>query len=219
MGARWYAAPMRFALLTLLLGLAVPQIAEAKNPWEELMGRKPRTWTDPEGRFSIDLPVGWTAKPQASAPIVDFWKRSADHGAVAHVTVTIKPVPPGVNVRHLALHVEKDIKARARGFQVVERGRLQVGGQPAVRTHFTYRELGNVQLVNEVDQYVLVIAERAFILTFEHAYGARPLFEEDFGYMVKGFSGRGPGERILRGKKKRRRVRAGEMVNPDAVRY
>lgn len=210
---------MRLAPLLVLVGLAAPQLAQAANPWEELMGRKPRMWNDPQGRFQMDLPVGWAAQPQEGAPVVDFWKRHPDHGAVAHVTVVMKTVPPNVDVRHLALHVEKDVKGQARGYKVIERARTEVSGRPAVRTHFTYRELGNAQLVNEVDQYVLVMAERAFIITFEHAYGVRPIFAEDFGLMVKGFSGRGPGEHIVTGKKKRRRVRAGEMVNPDAVRY
>lgn len=210
----------RVALGLVMIGLLAPATALAKNPWEELMGRKARMWSDPKGRFSIDLPVGWTAKPQSDAPIVDFWKRHPDHGYVAHVSVAMKTVPPSVDVRHFALHVEKDIKAHARGYKVLERQRVDVSGHRAVRTHFTYRELGNAQLVNEVDQYVVVIGERAFIIAFEHAYGARSIFEEDFGHMVKGFAGRGPGEEgFVRGKKKRRRVRAGEMVNPDAVRY
>lgn len=212
---------MRHLLLAgLLLASATPRFADAANPWEELMGRKPRTWSDPKGRFSIDLPVGWAAKVQDGAPVVDFWKRHPDHGAVAHVTVMMKTVPPNVNVRHVALHVEKDVKKTARGFQVLERERLSMSGRDAVRTHFTYRELGNAQLVNEVDQYVVVLGERAFVLTFEHAFGARPIFTEDFGHMVKGFAGRAPGEEGVFGKKKkRRRVRAGEMINPDAVRY
>lgn len=211
---------MRRLLVTsaLVAGVCSASPAGAANPWEDLMGHKPRTWSDPQGRFQLDLPLGWTSKSEDDSQAVEFWKQS-DQGAVAHVTVTMKPVPPKVKVRHFAVHVEKDVKSHARGYQLVEHQKLQVSGRPAIRTHFTYRELGNAQLVNEVDQYVFIIGERAFVLTFEHALGARGIFAEDFQFMVNGFLGRSPGEDGVVGSKKRRRVRSGEMVNPDAVRY
>lgn len=208
----------RLALGVLTAALACSGAAQAANPWEDLMGHKPRTWTDPAGRFHLDLPLGWTAKAPEGAQVVEFWKR-AQNGAVAHVTVAMKSVPPKVKVRHYALHVEKDVKANARGYELMQRQRLTVSGHPAVRTYFRYRELGNVQLVNEVEQFVFIVGERAFVMSFEHAIGARGIFAEDFNFMVKGFVGRGSGEEGVRGPKKRRRVRSGEMVNPDAVRY
>ncbi len=208
----------RAILLGFLLGaLALPSAASAANPWEDLMGHKPRTWTDPGGRFFIDLPLGWTSRGDGDSQVVEFFKQA--NGAAARVTVTIKPVPPKVKVRHFALHVEKDIKRTAKGYRVLQRNKVQLSGHPAIRTHFTYRELGNVQLINEIEQYVVIIGERAFVLSFAHAAGARPIFAEDFAFMVKGFGGKGPGQERRSTGKKRRRVRSGEMVNPNAVRY
>lgn len=210
---------MRRAILfgALVAALALPSAAQAANPWEDLMGHKPRTWTDPGGRFFIDLPLGWTSRGDGSSPVVEFFKQA--NGAAARVTVTMKSVPPKVKARHFALHVEKDVKSSAKGYRVLQRNKVQLSGHTAIRTHFTYRELGNVQLINEVEQYVVIIGERAFVLSFAHAAGARQIFGEDFAFMVKGFGGRGPGEERRKTGKKRRKVRSGEMVNPNAVRY
>jgi hypothetical protein len=207
------------ALLGLLV-LGAGSAAWAKNPWEELMGRKPRTWADPKGRFSIDLPLGWAPQVNDETQVVDFWKEHPDHGVVAHLSVQLKPVPPGVKVRHYALHITGEVKKSAPNYRVLVEQRLEVSGIPAYRTVFTYNERGNAALLNEVDQVVLVAGERAFVLTFEYAAGARPVFEEDFGYMVKGFSPRAPGEEGVVGSgKSRRKIREGEMINPDVLRY
>ncbi|MCA9554212.1 MAG: hypothetical protein KC933_29525 [Myxococcales bacterium] len=220
---RWSArAAVLGALVLGTLALDAGSPAWAKNPWEELMGRKPRTWADPQGRFSIDLPLGWQAQVNPEQPVVDFWKRHPDHGAVAHASVQMKSVPPGVKVAHYALHVNQDVKKSAPNYRVLAEQRLDLSGVPAVRTVFTYNERGNAALVNEVDQFVLVRGERAFVLTFEYAAGARPIFEEDFAYMAHGFAANAPGEEGVVGSgggKSRRKIREGEMINPDVLRY
>ena len=216
------SAPGRTARVALLgaLVLGATSPAGAANPWEELMGRKPRTWADPKGRFSLDLPLGWTAQVSDDAPMVDFWKQHPDSGAVAHLSVQMKSVPPGVKTAHYALHVNQDVKKSAPGYRVLAEQRLELSGVPAIRTVFTYNERGNAALVNEVDQLVLVQGERAFVLTFEYAAGARPIFEEDFAFMAKGFSPRAPGsEGVVGTGKSRRKIREGEMINPDVLRY
>lgn len=206
------------AAAAALLALASP--AAAKNPWEELMGRKPHVWTDPEGRFYLDLPVGWQAKPREGAPVVDIWKNHPDYGYTAHVTVQMRTVPPGVNVKHFALRVHEDTQKAAPGYQPLDGEQMKkVTGVPAVYRHFVYRERGNAELVNEVKQYVFIVGERAYVVTMEHAYGVANVFAEDFDLMIQGFVGRTPGQDHLRTPKKRKRIRAGEMVNPDAIKY
>jgi hypothetical protein len=202
----------------LLLAALAPAAAHAGNPWEEIMGRKPRLWTDPEARFSVDLPVGWTGTVRESAPtVVDFWKTHPDSGFVAHVTVEMRRLPPGVAVRHFNLQITSDVKRGTLSYRLVGERAIQVSGVKAIRTDFTHREQGNAQLVNEVTQVVLIMGERAFIIMMENAVGTREVFGEDFEIMLVGFSGRSPGEEIRPGAKKK--VRSGEMVNPDAVPY
>ncbi len=206
-------------LLALAL-LAVPAAAFAGNPWEELMGRKPNTWADPKARFSIDLPVGWTAAERAGVPVVDFWKTHPDNGYVAHVTVEMRNLPPNVNVRHFALSVTNDVKAATKLYKPIGESRIAISGTHGIRTDFAHRERGNAQLVNEVTQVVFIVGERGFVLMMENAAGTRPAFQDDFDIMLKGFVGRAPGQEILPvDAKKRRKVRAGEMINPDAIKY
>ena len=202
--------------------ITLSPLAYSANPWEELMGPgKPRLWSDPEGRFYLNLPLGWKPKPRPDVPMVDFWKQHADHGYVAHLTVEMRSVPPKVRVGHFALRIDEEVRRAAPGYQpLARRKRVRVGGVPAVRSHFIYRERGNAEMINEVEQYIFITGERAFILTFEHARGVRGAFQEDIDKIVKDFVGRSPGEDSLatpRGP--RRRVKAGEMINPDAVKY
>lgn len=200
--------------------LVAPAPALAGNPWEDLMGPgKPQIWNDPQSRFHIDLPVGWTALPDNPPNAARFGRRHPDYGHSALVTVEVRTVPPRVKLRHVALRVEEEVKAAAPGYRVVSEDRLRVSGQKAIRRHFTYRSNNNAQLSREVVQIVLTVPERAFIITLEAGYGTRGLFWEDFEKMVAGFRGRSVGQESLPMPKRRRRIKSGEMINPDAVRY
>ncbi len=200
--------------------VAVALILISGNPWEELMGRKPNLWTDPKARFHLDLPVGWTGTEREGVPVVDFWKTHEDSGYVAHMTVEMRSLPPNVSVRHFALQVTKDVQAGTKFYRLLGEKNISISGTKGVLTDFTHREQGNAQLVNEVTQVVFISGERAFIIMMENAAGARPVFQEDFDLMLKGFVGRAPGQETLPSEPgKRKKVRAGEMINPDAIKY
>lgn len=209
-------SPMR-PLLVLAL-LAAPSAAFAGNPWEELMGPgKPRLWAEPQGRFYLDLPIGWEAKPRGN--VVDFWKTHPDAGYVAHMAVEIRPVPPGVSLKHFGLRIEEETKKVAPQYQLIEQDQPMVGGAAAIRRYFTYQERNHAGLQNEVVQIIALFGERAFIITLETALGARGVFWEDFEKMIKGFGGRSPGEESLGLPQPGKKIKAGEMVNPNAVPY
>lgn len=213
---------MRLRLIALAVGLscAASVGTAVAGPWEDLMGEgKPRLWTDPKSRFYLDLPVGWKAKPNPDYPVVDFFKRHPDYGHTARVSVEMRMLPPNVNTRHFALSVQQDIEKAAPQFRIVKQSKMTVSGVPAIRTRFTYQEKNNISLVNDVTQVIFIVGERAFIVTLQTSIGAREIFLEDFKKMVKGFSGRAPGEESRRTPKQRKRVKSGEMVNPDAVTY
>lgn len=212
---------MKEMSLALVFSLALPSLARAGNPWEELMGPgKPRLWTDPAARFYLDLPIGWSpsARKQQTS-VVDFWKTHEDDGYVAHVTVEMRTVPPDVKTAHFAFRVTDETKAKAHGYRLLEEDRIEVSGTQAYRKHFTYQERKNTELTNEVVQVVFLVGERAFIVSLETALGARGVFWEDFEKMVKAFVGRSPGGESEPLPKERKRIRAGEMVNPDALKY
>ena len=200
--------------------VAVALLLIGGNPWEELMGRKPNLWTDPQARFHLDLPVGWTGSERQGLPVVDFWKTHPDHGFVAHVTVEMRMLPPNVNVRHFALQVSKDVQAATKFYKPLGEKQVGISGTKGVLTEFTHREMGNATLVNEVTQVVFIVGERAFIIMMENAAGTRPVFQEDFDIMLKGFVGRAPGQETVPTEAgKRKKVRSGEMINPDAIKY
>ena len=208
--------------LALTLALILPaSSALAGNPWEELMGKdQGKTWTDPDGRFSLKKPVNWTATPRKGAPqFVDFEKTHPDYGHSARLTVELRYLPPKVRLSHFALRVERDIKKKARNYRPLAREKTKLDGKPAIRTHFTYQVLGNAQLTNEVKQIIAISGERAWIITLETAAGVQGIFDEDYRRMIRTFSAMAPGEITTRRGKKRRRIRAGEMVNPDMIKY
>jgi hypothetical protein len=200
--------------------VAVALLLVSGNPWEDLMGRKPNLWTDPKARFFLDLPVGWTASEREGVPVVDFWKNHPDNGFVAHVTVEMRTLPPNVSVRHFALQVTKDVQAATKFYRALGERTIDISGTKGILTDFSHREHGNAQLVNEVTQVVFIMGERAFIVMMENAAGTRPVFQEDFDVMLKGFVGRAPGQETVPAEAgKRKKIRSGEMINPDAIKY
>lgn len=209
-----------FFAVMFALALTVPAEAIAKNPWEELMGPgKPRLWTDPGGRFYLNLPLGWKAHPQGEAPVVLFEKHHPDYGFVARATVQMRTVPAGVNLSHFASRVAHEMRQATYQYRRTASERQTISGQPAVRVRFTHQERGHAALRNDVEQAIFIIKERAFIVTIEMAAGSRPSFQQDINKILDGFVGRAPGEEGTAIPKKRRRLKAGEMINPDAIRY
>jgi hypothetical protein len=205
----------------LLLGLVLgADGAAAKTPWEELFGPgKPRIWSDPEGRFQLDLPIGWEAEAPGNGAPVRIHKKHPDYGTTALVTVAHRRLPPGTALRHLESHVAKETAARSPGYELLDRSVREGPGRRAVWRYFRYRHRGNVELMREVVQVLTLAGERAFIITLTTPYGARGPFWEDFETMMDGFSGRAPGQESWDQPEERRRIRAGEMIHPDAIGY
>ncbi len=215
MTARWL-----WTGLVLVAPALAPATAEAGNPWEDLMGPgKPQIWTDPQSRFHLDLPVGWKALPDEHPTVVRFGRHHPDYGLSALVTVEVRSVPDGVSLRHFAVRVEQEVEASAPGYQLLGEDKIRVSGRRAIRRHFQYRDRNNAQRYREVVQVITVLPERAFVITLETGYGSRGIFWEEYEKMVNGFRGRTPAEDHLPMPKQRRRIKSGEMINPDAVRY
>lgn len=197
----------------------LPASALAGNPYEDLFGRKPQMWTDPEGRFAIDLPVGWEAKYKAGEPYVAFVRFDQDLGLSAQVTVEQKPLPPETRLNHFVLRVQEDTKQLAPGFRIVDQDKVTLGGVDARRTLFTYQVRGNAQLTNEVVQVVMVSGDRGFVITLETVLGGRARFFEEFELMTKGFSPHAIAGSTGTTRQGRQKIRSGELVNPDALKY
>lgn len=207
------------AALALVLVLLPSSWARAETPWEQLMGRKPKLWNDPAGRFQLDLPLGWAAHASAGEGPVTFVRQRADDGAIlGQVQVELRPLPPGVAPAHFDAHVQRDNEKNAPGYRVSSRRKVAIGGATGIETQFRYRAHGHAQLGREVVQTVFVIGERGYVMTLETLIGARGLVWDEFQLMRKGFSVRGGGPTV-RTPSGRRRVKAGEMINPDAVGY
>lgn len=194
--------------------------AQAGNPWEELMGRKPKLWSDPAGRFSIDLPSGW-APENKEGNVITFTKTAPDTNIRARVSVEMRTVPPNVKLAHFASRVMEEVESVARNVKMIDQDRIECSGVPALRRLFSHQERGHVQLTDEVVQVIFLAGERAFVITLEMPAGTRELFWEDFELMTKGMNASGPGEEIrpLKAGEARKKVRAGEMINPDVAPY
>jgi hypothetical protein len=210
---------MQRSLIIIALALALPATVEAGNPWEELMGPgKPRTWTDPSGRFSIDLLINWKAIDSEDKTVMRFQKTNASHRQTGYVSVEVRTLPPGVKLSHFALRAESELKQVARNLNKGQASGLRIAGKKAKKTDYSYQERGHVLRTNFTRRVVLVHGERGWVISFLSAYGAQGLFLEEFDKMVTSFNPGAAGRRIKRGKK-RKRLRAGEMVNPDLLKY
>jgi hypothetical protein len=209
------------ATIALAALLSAPSAAFAGNPWEEMFGPDHgKLWTDPSARFYLELPVGWTGEVRKATPtIVDFYKRHPDNGFVAHLSVEMRPVPPGVKVSHFATRIEEEVKSQVKQFRIVARDKIEVSGTTGSRIQFVHQEANNAELQDEVTQVVFLENERVFIVTFVLALGTHNVFWEDYERMMKSLVGRGVGEESLPTPKKKRVMKSGEMINPNAIPY
>jgi hypothetical protein len=96
--------------------------------------------------------------------------------------------------------------------------RITVSGASAIRRHFTYQEQAHAQLTNEVVQIIFLVGERGFVMTLATALGVRQAYQDDFDRILQSFVGSAPGEEVPT-PTKRKKIRSGEMVNPDGVPY
>ncbi|MFO0724929.1 MAG: hypothetical protein U1E65_14205 [Myxococcota bacterium] len=214
-------SPARLLSFSLALtAAALPVAARAGNPWEELMGRKPKLWSDPAGRFTIDLPMGWAVETKEGS-IISFLKTASDTNIHARVSVEMRTVPPNTRLAHFASRVMEEIEGVARNLKVIDEDKVEISGTSGIRRLFRHQERGHAELTDEVVQVIFLAGERGFVVTLEMPAGARELFWEDFEMMTKGFSASGPGEEIRPAKagEGRKKVRAGEMINPDVAPY
>jgi hypothetical protein len=209
--------------LTLAPALTPAVAAAQSNPWESTFGRKPKIWTDPDGRFSLDLPQGWTpqvGKDSSPNPVV-ITRSQPDSGLQAVLTVEMRPVPPGTRLTHFAQRVEEEVRSVARQYRLIDQDKVEISGTTARRVLFSYQQQAHAEMLAEVAQVVFILGERAFVVTLETGYGARAAFWEDFEIMSKSFSGAAPGEetRAVRPGDTRKPIGPGQMVNPDVARY
>lgn len=188
------------------------------TPWEQLMGRKPRTWTAERGNFSLDLPVGWHAVEEEEVP-VRFHRTDEGSGIPATVQVEVRPLPGTVKSKHFHNHILAETRKKARGFRRLDHEMRNVDGQDGHQTFFRYRVYGNTELSRDVVQTTYVTEDVGVIITFETVAGAKARFWEEVSLMLDGFHLGQAGGPSVDTKTGRRRVRAGEMIHPDAVRY
>lgn len=191
----------------------------AGNPWEELMGPgKGNIWSEPNGRFSVNLPVNWKHDQSNGKQVFQFSKLHKDHGRKAFLTVEMTPLPPGVRLSHFNLKNERELKKTTRNLRKGAVSKITVSGQPARKTEYAYQERGHALRTNYALRVNLVDGERGWTLTFLTSYGAQGIFMEEFEKMISSFTA-GTSSQPVRPSKKRRKLRAGEMVNPNLLKY
>jgi len=215
---------VRASILALALAV-MPALAQAQsNPWEQTFGRKPKMWSDPDGRFTLDLPGGWTpqiSKKDPSPNPVVITKEIPDYHTSAVFSVEMRTIPPGTRLSHFTQRVEEEMRGIAKQYKAIDQDKVEISGTTAIRRLFTYQQFAHAEMQAEVAQVTLVIGERGFVITLETAVGARGMFWEDFELMTNAFSGTAPGDesRAVRPGDKRKALKPGEMVNPDVARY
>lgn len=212
----------RSAVALALLTLPAAALAQS-NPWESTFGRKPKIWSDTDGRFSLDLPQGWTPVPtkESSPNPVSIVRSNSDTGHQALVTVEMRTLPPGTRLTHFVQRVDEEIRGVARQYRLIDQDKIEVSGVPAQRKLFSYQQMAHAEMLSEVAQVAFIVGERGFVVTLECAYGARSMFWGDFEIMTKSFSGAAPGEetRAVRPGATRKSIGPGQMINPDVARY
>ena len=212
---------MRLPALALL-SLVIAPNAFAQTTWQEIvMGDLPtKRYSDPRGRFSTEIVTDWRAEVNKQNPqITDFLKTNSQTGIRAHATVEVRNIPNGTKLKHFVNRNLENIEAKAPRFRMIGRKKIVLGGRRAYRVIFGYQNKNNAEQKNEVTQIYLLSGEKGYILSLETALGAGRYFAYDFKKMSEGFSVGGFTEAPTTPGRARKRIRAGEMIDPDAIGY
>jgi hypothetical protein len=119
---------------------------------------------DPVGRFSMSLPVGWRVIfPPTGRPAMDCVAPAPADEMPAEVTVDVTGASSAISPKEAAEMVEPMFASQFHNFAMVQRGPVQIGGNPAYYQYFTRSTDKGVSFYQV--QTFLTLGRTIFIIT------------------------------------------------------
>ncbi len=124
-------------------------------------------YTDPQGRFSFNIPTGWKAAvPYDSSQAAYFtYSASAQQGNVGELIVMIEVLPFSASVDQYAAAAEENGFKQLPGYQPGTQLPATVFGLPAIKKNFSFSPQAGLTL--QAEAYIFVSGNSAYTLLLD----------------------------------------------------
>jgi len=122
-------------------------------------------YSDPQGRFSFDLPAGWKAATPYDSSQAAYFTYSVQQGIVGELIVMIEELPFSANVDQYAAAAEENGFKQLPGYKPGTQLPASVFGLPATKKNFTFSPQAGITLQGEA--YMFISGNSAYTLLLD----------------------------------------------------
>ncbi len=122
-------------------------------------------YSDPQGRFSFNLPAGWKAAVPYDSSQVAYFTYAAQQGNVGELIVMIEELPFAANVDQYAAAAEENGFKQLPGYQPGTQLPATVFGLPAIKKSFRFNPQAGLTL--QAEAYIFVIGNTAYTVLLD----------------------------------------------------
>jgi hypothetical protein len=161
-----------------------PPVPRARGQVTQLKSVTP--FEDTQGRFSLDLPAGWSFAPQPGDASGVFFRRVWE-GMPANATVRFMTFTVPIELNAFAARIAA-ASDQEPGFRLLQSEPVLVAGTPAIGRRFVTFVGGNKRLTKVVEQRLGMLGPfKAYVLHAETLADVFGTFEKDFETLFSSF--------------------------------
>ncbi|GAB4112827.1 MAG: hypothetical protein Kow00103_03280 [Candidatus Caldatribacteriota bacterium] len=122
-------------------------------------------YSDPQGRFSFNLPAGWKSAVPYDSSQAAYFTYSATQGTVGELIIMIEQLPFNASVDQYATAAEENGFKQLPGYKPGTQLPATVFGLPAIKKSFTFSPQAGLTL--QAEAYMLVIGNFAYTILLD----------------------------------------------------
>lgn len=146
-------------------------------------------YSDPQGRFSFNLPAGWKAGTPYDSSQAAYFTYSAPQGIIGELIVVLEELPFNATIDQYVTAAEENGFSQLPGYKASTQLPSTVNGLPAIKKNFTFNSQANDLLQGEA--YMFISGKTAYTLLLDVLPNNFSQLEPDFAQMMVNFSVQG----------------------------
>ena len=146
-------------------------------------------YSDPQGRFSFNLPAGWKAGTPYDPSQAAYFTYSAPQGIIGELIVVLEELPFNATIDQYTAAAEENGFSQLPGYKASTQLPSTVNGLPAIKKNFTFNSQANDLLQGEA--YMFISGKTAYTLLLDVLPNNFSQLEPGFAQMMVNFSVQG----------------------------
>ncbi len=146
-------------------------------------------YSDPQGRFSFNLPAGWKADTPYDPSQAAYFTYSAPQGIIGELIIVLEELPFNATIDQYVAAAEENGFSQLPGYKASTQLPSTVSGLPAIKKNFTFNSQANDLLQGEA--YMFISGKIAYTLLLDVFPNNFSQLEPGFAQMMVNFSVQG----------------------------